>query len=37
LEKSEIEQAHNLERQELKDMIETIDEEENNKLREMKD
>jgi len=31
----EIENSHNMERQELKDMIETIDEEENAKLKKM--
>lgn len=36
-EKQEIEMTHGMERQELKDMIETIEEEENNKLKEMKD
>jgi len=29
----EIENSHNMERQELRDMIETIEEEENNKLK----
>jgi hypothetical protein len=32
-EKMEIENSHNMERQELRDMIETIEEEENNKLK----
>ena len=36
-EKHEIETSHNMERQELRDMIDTIDEEENNKLKEMKE
>lgn len=36
-EKHEIENSHNMERQELRDMIETIDEEENSKLKKMKD
>ena len=36
-EKMEIEQSHNMERQELREMIDTIDEEENNKLKELKD
>ena len=34
-EKHEIENSHNMERQELRDMIETIEEEENNKLKKM--
>jgi hypothetical protein len=33
----EIENSNNMERQELRDMIETIDEEENSKLKKMKD
>ena len=36
-EKREIEQSHDMERQELRDMIETIEEEENAKLKKMKD
>mmetsp|Transcript_32002 Transcript_32002/g.23652 ORF Transcript_32002/g.23652 Transcript_32002/m.23652 type:complete len:146 (+) Transcript_32002:358-795(+) len=36
-EKFEIDNSHNMERQELKDMIETIEEEENNKLKQMKE
>jgi DNA anti-recombination protein RmuC len=36
-EKMEIENSNNMERQELRDMIETIDEEENSKLKKMKD
>lgn len=36
-EKMEIENSHHMERQELRDMIDTIEEEENNKLKEMKD
>jgi len=36
-EKHEIENSHHMERQELRDMIETIDEEENSKLKKMKD
>lgn len=36
-EKTEIEQSHAMERQELRDMIETIEEEENAKLKKMKD
>ena len=36
-EKWEIEQSHNLERQELLGMIETIEEEENNKLKKIKE
>ena len=36
-EKLEIENSHNMERQELRDMIETIEEEENAKLKKMKD
>lgn len=36
-EKHEIDNSHHMERQELRDMIETIDEEENSKLKKMKD
>lgn len=36
-EKHEIDNSHTMERQELRDMIETIDEEENAKLKKMKD
>ena len=36
-EKMEVENSHNMERQELRDMIETIDEEEQSKLKQMKD
>jgi hypothetical protein len=36
-EKAEIEMSHNMEKAELREMIDTIEEEENNKLKDMKD